>query len=116
MGIMTNEELDQLAADIPYLKAWLSAVEKEVKKALEGGAEFDNAALEPTRPTRKWEKDLDVIQLLRKFSPLHTVAPRSPLSPAQAEKTLGKTVFTDHLSQHVVSESSGVKVTFKLRD
>lgn len=116
MSLMTNEELNRLAADLPFIKSWVKAVEDEVKLALEQGAEFSNAKLEPTRPTRKWVDGLDILKLLRKFSKLDVVAPRVPLSPAQAEKTLGKKLFKDKLAESVVSQSSGLKLTFSTKE
>lgn len=111
----TNEMLDRVAKQIPYVKAWLAAVEAEIKREIEGGAEFKNVKLVPTDPRRNWTLGpAELIKLLKRFSrlPLDVVAPRSPLSPAQAEKTLGRKVYINDLSEYVVSTSSGTKLAY----
>lgn len=111
--LMTNQELDTLAADLPGIKAWIAAVEREIEKALNEGVVFTNAELVPKRANRAWQAGLDVLALLRKFSKLDVVAPRVPLSPSAAEKTLGKKLYSESLAQHVVRESSGMKLAYK---
>jgi hypothetical protein len=108
---MTDAELDKLAFELPFVKAWVAAVEDELKSRAEAGSGFENVFLEPTRPTRKW--DGDPLPLLLRFAPLDTVAPREPLSPAQAQKTLGKKLYDEYLIKSVVSQSSGMKLTFR---
>lgn len=110
--LMTNRQLDILAADLPFVKAWVSAVEDTLKAQLEAGETFVNVKLEPTRPTRNWVEGLDVLKILRKFSRLDVVAPRKVLSPSQAEKTLGRPLYRDKLAQFVASISSGVKLVY----
>lgn len=111
--LMTDEQLDALALDLPGIKAWIAAVEKDIEKALKDGATFTNAELVPKRANRAWQAGLDVLALLRKFSKLDVVAPRVPLSPSAAEKTLGKSVYSDGLAKFVVRESSGMKLAYK---
>jgi hypothetical protein len=117
MKLLTDEDLDKIAFEIPHVKAWLKAVERELLLSLERGVEFKNVKLEPKNATRKWcehteEGDaFDVLTFLRKFSKLDIVAPRVPLSPTQAEKTLGREVFAK-CAQFVVKQSSGMKLAY----
>jgi hypothetical protein len=124
-GLLTDEQLDELAFHLPHIKAWVAAVERELLRAIENGVEFRNVYLEPKRANRKWiefiprpegsldqPKPFDVIKLLRKFSKLDVVAPRVPLSPSQAEKTLGRSVYSERCSEFVVKESSGMKLAY----
>ena len=111
MTLLTNTQLELIAADLPFIEAWIKAVKGEIQSAIEGGYEFKNAALEPTRPTRKWAGD--VLELLLQFSNLDVVAPRVVLSPAQAEKTLGKAIYKENLAGSVTNESSGTKLVFR---
>jgi hypothetical protein len=110
--LMTNKELDRLAASLPHVKAWVKAVEDELVLQLQAGVEFNNVKLVPKRATRKWLADLDVIELLRKFSKLDVVAPRKPLTPSEAEKTLGKKLYKDKLAQFAPAVSSGDKLAY----
>lgn len=110
MEQLTDEQLDALAAELPLVKAWVAAVESRLTERLEAGVEFRHAELAPKRAIRKWKIGLSSEELLEKltaFADLDTVAPRSPLSPAQAEKTLGKKVYRDSLAELVTQESSG---------
>ena len=106
--LMTNEELDQLARELPFVKAWIAAVETTIKGQLDEGETFRHAKLVPTQARRNWIGDIDVLKILRKFSRLDVVAPRKVLSPAEAEKTLGKKVYQDKIAQFVVKSSSGM--------
>lgn len=112
MSLLSNEDLDRLALEIPHVKAWLAAVEKEIEAALNAGAEFVNVKLVPKRATRKWIEGLDIVKILRKFSRLDVVAPRVVLTPAGMEKVVGKKVFADKLADHTVKESSGLKLEY----
>lgn len=110
---LTDKQLDELSTQIPYVRAWLKAVEDLITLRLNNGVELHNVHLVPTNPRRYWTKEGDdLLTLLRKFSKLDVVAPRVPLSPAQAEKTLGKKLFAAKLSGFVVKQSSGTKLAY----
>ena len=110
---LSDKQLDELADQIPYVKAWLKAVEAMLLLRIDNGAKLANVSLVPTQPRRYWTKEGDdLLTLLRKFSKLDVVAPRVPLSPAQAEKTLGKKLFAAKLSGFVVKQSSGTKLAY----
>ena len=113
LSSLSDKELDELASHVPHVKAWLKAVEDLLKLRIDNGVELNNASLVPTQPRRYWKPDIDVMATLRKFSKLDVVAPRVPLTPAQAEKTLGKKLFAEKLSEFTVRESSGMKLTYK---
>lgn len=113
MEPMTDEQIDALAYVIPLLKGWVSAIEEELKARLLEGAEFQNVSLVPTRATRKWEDPIGIIETLKGFADLDVVAPRTPLSPAQAEKKLGRSIYQKDLSKHVVQESSGTSLKYR---
>jgi hypothetical protein len=116
MTLMTNKDLDRIASEIPFVKAWIAAVEKEIKKAIETGETFQHVSLVPTQAQRKWRSGVNVLELLHKFSPLDVVAPRKVMSPAEAEKTFGKKLFLTDLSEHVVKESSGTKLAYSTEE
>src|SRR5690606_25123724 len=115
MKQLTDEQLDALAAELPLVKAWVAAVEGRLIERLEAGVKFNHAELVPKRATRKWISDLsreELLERLTAFADLDTVAPRSLLSPAQAEKTLGKKTYQDFLAELVTQESSGTTLRF----
>jgi hypothetical protein len=97
---LTDEQLDKLALDLPHVKAWVKAVEAEILRRLRAGEEMENVTLGDTLGNRAWKDDCDPMKLLRKFSRLDVIAPRKPLSPTQAEKTLGRTIY-EKLAQFV---------------
>jgi hypothetical protein len=109
--LMNDDELDRLAQELPLVKAWVAAVEKEIFNALQNGVQFKNAVLESKPGNRKWSDGVDILAELRKFSPLNVVAPRVPLSPTQAEKTLGGKIYAK-LSSFVVRPATAPKVKF----
>ena len=109
---MTDNQLDMLAAELPLIKQWVEGVERILQERLENGTVYSNVKLVPTRATRKWGEGIDPITLLSKFADLDKVAPRNALSPAQSEKILGKVIYKDNLSEHVVQESSGMTLNF----
>jgi hypothetical protein len=113
MTLMTDEQMDEVAAVLPLVKAWVTAFEAELKRRIHNGSSFENVREVPTDARRNWKEGLDILKILRKFSRLDVVAPRVPLSPAQAEKTLGKGVYGKHLADHVEKTSSGTKLAFK---
>jgi len=113
LSTLTDKQLDELAAQVPFVRSWLKAVEELISLRLDNGAELTNVFLVPTQPRRYWTKEGDdLLTLLRKFSKLDVVAPRVPLSPTQAEKTLGKKLFAAKLSEFVVKQSSGTKLAY----
>jgi hypothetical protein len=110
---LTPAQLDELAFHIPHVKAWLKAAEATLQSAINKGVELKNVHLEPTQPRRQWTIGGKVLMdTLKKFSKLDVVAPRVPLSPAQAEKTLGKKLYGAKLAGFVTRISSGVKLVY----
>lgn len=122
-NIMTPEELDGAIVDLLYAEAWASALRAQIQKCLEAGISFQNAYLEPKNTNRKWAKpDPDIIRMLQasfkglgKPSTLDDVAPRTVVTPAAAEKTMGKTKFADLMAGTTMKPpSSGFNL--KLRE
>jgi hypothetical protein len=93
MSRLTLDELDELAFHLPHVEAWTKAVRREIQTAIENGHEFANAKLVDSLGNRAWKPDADPLKVLRKFSRLDVIAPRVPLSPTQAEKTLGRQIY-----------------------
>lgn len=112
MTQLTSVDLDRLAAELPLVKAWVTAVETMIEARLNAGEVFGNAQLVPKNAIRKWSDGFDVTTLLTQFSPLDVVAPRIPLSPSQAEKVLGRTIYRNEIAEHVVKESSGLRLAY----
>lgn len=121
LPVLTIAELDNLVPDLLFIEAWAAAVKVEIQRALEAGAEMDHATLEPKRGMRKWDAEepivmstlRDVLQLLNRDPNPDVYAPRKVVTPAGAEKLIGKRYYDQHLSTLVTSESSGYNL--KLR-
>lgn len=113
--VMDPEELEALIPDLLLIEAWVAAVKEQILELLESGAHMDKARMEPKRATRKWiltdeeviKKLQGVFKTLGKKSDEDAVAPRKVLSPAEAEKVVGKPNFADLLADKVKAESSG---------
>jgi hypothetical protein len=83
-------ELAEAMAMVPELEAWCASVKSAVHTALEQGAAVDGYKLVDKRATRKWAVDDPQV---RAYLGQHGLtedqfAPRSTVSPAQAEKLL----------------------------
>ncbi len=108
-AILTDEELDAAAAFIPLMKAWASAVEKELLTRLQGfpAPQFQYAELKPKIGNRQWVGEKPPLVVLRKLGKLDVVAPRVVISPTQAEKAFGKKVYEDYLAKFVDRPNNG---------
>ena len=111
-GRMTDEALDYLAGQLPLVKSWVQSVEDELLRRLETGSVFNNVRLAPKRATRAWFDEDQAKATLLTLLPLDQAAPRCVLSPAQAEKAVGKSTFAKILDPHVTRQSSGTTLKF----
>lgn len=123
LKVVTPEELDEMVEEVLFVEAWAAAVRVLLTELLEQGHEFKNAALEPKRPTRKWEVEeillvprlREVFALLKKDSSDDSVQPRKVLSPAEAEKVVGKVKFKEHLADLAEAKSSGFNLKLNVQ-
>lgn len=72
------------------LVEWLKAVEAQEMAELMGGAEPIDYKIVEGKSNRAWVDEVAVTAALAAKLPLDQVAPRSVISPAQAEKLIGK--------------------------
>jgi len=108
---LEDKELDELASQLPLMETWIEAVKLEIQRRLLLGRTFAYAAMRDKQATRKWSDGIDIIEVLTNYLPLEDAAPRVPLTPAKAEKILGKAKF-ESLTQYVLRESSGQVMGF----
>jgi len=114
LGVLSIEQLDELAASIPIIKRWVDQLELYLFKQLESGVVMKHAYLGPKQANRKWSDSCDIIQSLQ--SRLTEVdvddfAPRVALTPAKMEGILSKEQFLQ-VSDLIVKESAGLTVKF----
>jgi len=103
------ETLDKIAGELPYLQSWISSVMAMIQAALESGMELKNAYLVEKTTFRKWALPFDecvasiqaVLIEAGKPADLDIVAPRQIVTPAGAEKLVGKKRFATSLNEHV---------------
>lgn len=121
------EELAELVDTVLLMEAWTKAVRQMIVARLNQGDTIPGASLAPTNPTRKWdteglgaEGDTEIRKLLQNTlkklrlpSDLDVVAPRVTVSPAQAERLMGKPLFQEHLSTYAPAKPTG-NYTLKL--
>jgi hypothetical protein len=119
--LLTTEELEALIPTLLYVEEWAEAVKAEIQAALEGGARMERAYLKPKIAFRKWDLREETIQLMLldtlraqgKQPTEDEVAPRKVLTPAAAEKLVGKKIFSEQFAALTIAESSGFNL--KLR-
>ena len=86
---MTDEEIRLALESKPLIEGWLTAVENHVKGILDDGQEFEGFKLVEGRSFRQWEDEADAEKTLTKLFGDGAFT-RKLMSPAQAEKKLGK--------------------------
>jgi hypothetical protein len=74
----------------PMIESWLSAIEALAKERLESGLGFEGYKLVEGRSVRKWADDAQAETALVDLLGDAAFAPKKIVSPAQAEKALGK--------------------------
>lgn len=74
----------------PLIESWLSAIESLVKDRLADGDGFDGYKLVEGGSNRRWADERDAETKLITLLDDNAFAPRKIISPAQAEKALGK--------------------------
>ncbi len=98
-GQVAREDLPSALAIVEEVEEWAAAVRKDAHSALEAGASIQGWKLVEKRATRIWDPDLTEEQVERKLyrhGLLKEDRRRNTLiSPAQAEKLLGKVAIQD---------------------
>lgn len=101
-NIDDDQALDFLANALPmtgFVKAWAKAVEAAAKERLERGQKLRGYKLVEGRANRAWLDEAAAEKALRRKFKIDQVAPRTLISPAKAEKLLGKNsrLIADHV-------------------
>jgi len=115
--LLTDADLAEALVIVPLVQEWCKEVQQEALRVLLAGRKLPGHKLVRGKsPPRQWSVDEKVaLALLRKFLPIDVAAPRSVLSPTQAEKALtaakvnyektaGKIVTRGQPSFHVAPE------------
>lgn len=88
---LTDAQMRQALEAKPLIEAWLSAIETLVKDRLASGAGFPGYKLVEGRSNRQWLDEQKAEAALRDLIGEHAAySPPKLISPAQAEKVLGK--------------------------
>jgi hypothetical protein len=85
---LTDERLRQVMESKDLITSWLNAVEDEIRGKLEAGKPFAGFKLVAGRSLRKWSDETAAATLLESLG--HDAYERSLISPAKAEKALGR--------------------------
>jgi hypothetical protein len=83
---LTRDQRVRIISKADQMRSWLNAVEAQELQELLAGAKPLGFKVVATNTHRKWSDEEAVITLMATKRPIDEVAPRSPLSPAQAEK------------------------------
>jgi hypothetical protein len=87
---LTDEQLRVAIENKPLIEAWLASVELIVKQRLIDGGGFDGFKLVEGRTMRKWSDEDQAGETLSYLLGEKGAYTRKVISPAQAEKALGK--------------------------
>lgn len=87
---LTDAQMRRALDAKPLIESWLSAIETLVKERLHDGETFDGYKLVEGRSNRKWVAAEGAEETLVALLDDAAFAPRKIISPAQAEKALGK--------------------------
>jgi hypothetical protein len=95
---LTNSEIGALIPQLNTLTDWAKAVEAHALHQMEIGIDIPGYKLVEGRSIRKWEDDAQAEAALRKKLKVTDIFTKKLISPAQAEKKLGKghQVVTQH--------------------
>lgn len=87
---LTDDQMRTVLENKTLVEAWLLAVENLAKEKIASGASFSGFKLVEGRSIRKWKDDNSAADELRKLVSEDDIFTRKLISPAQAEKLLGK--------------------------
>ena len=110
---LTDAALGEILDKIEVIGPWIDAVKRLAQERLEAGQAVPGWKLVPKRPTRKWA-DADEDQVLADMAAsgvdVDVLTVRSLLTPAQAEKKVGRKRYEAEIAPFVVKTSSGVNL------
>lgn len=86
---LSDAQLQRVLEHKDTIESWLSAIESLVRERLEGGQDFPGFKLVAGRSLRRWGNDSEAERALTKVLGEKAYS-KSLLSPAQAEKIIGK--------------------------
>jgi hypothetical protein len=87
---LTDAQMRRALEAKPVIEGWLGAIEGLVRERLSNGGEFPGYKLVEGRSNRQWENVEEAEQLLDELIGPDLAFTRKIISPAQAEKVLGK--------------------------
>lgn len=87
---LTDAQLRQALESKSLIVGWLDAVEKHVTDKLNNGEQFDGFKLVEGRSLRKWKDEKQAEKVLLEYYDEQDVYKKTFISPAQAEKLMGK--------------------------
>ena len=101
-------DLSNFIAMADQVEQWAKAVRQRAHKALEDGVKIPGYKLVPKRAQRKYnDEDAATRVLVRHLKTAEAYEPRKLISPAQAEKKLGKQKYGKLVKKYVSMISSG---------
>ncbi|MGL4516785.1 MAG: DUF2800 domain-containing protein [Shewanella sp.] len=112
---LTRQQLTAVLTGKKLIESWLSAVEASVyERMTEGGESFDGLKIVAGRSSRSWRDEAMAAEMLLTLRDEQEVYSRKLISPAQAEKLLGRKVAAE-LADHIV-KSDGKPVMVPATD
>lgn len=107
---LTPDQLGELLEKADLVQQWMDSVREHAYRELQAGREVPGYRLAPRQARRRWKDEEQAIEYLKGNyirEALDLLLPPTLVSPAKAEKILGKKHYPDHL---VEKASSGLKM------
>lgn len=94
VNLLSDDALRFALENSKLIKSWLDAVEKQVKSRLENGERFEGFKLVAGRSSRRWTDEDEATETLSMILGDGAFVTKT-LSPAQAEKVIGKKMWPE---------------------
>jgi hypothetical protein len=109
---LSKTELSKILKWSSFVQNYLKAIESKALRLLQEGESVEGFKLVDKRPSRQWDKDLDIEEILRHMglSRLEMLTEPVLLSPAQIEKLLPQELREELNNDLIVKKSSGTKM------
>lgn len=108
---LTDDALGEILDKIEVIGPWIDSVKRLALERLEAGTPVPGWKLVPKRPMRRYaddDEDKVMADMAAAGVDVDAISARTLLSPAQAEKKLGKRRYEAEVAPFVVKVSSGV--------
>lgn len=99
---LTDKQVATVCAKAPEIRSWLDGVTDGARERMMTGEQIEGLRLKAGRATRSWKEGASVAETLKRWMPAEQIY--TLISPAQAEKIIGKKDFDRIANEDMVVE------------